>query len=122
MPESFIEGFEALDEVGDLASGVGSTRFGAEVGATTEGTVLVAGTASLWSKQGAGAIGMGFQGLATRGADAFRRVEGLGFRDQRGFAGEPEMTAAGPARAIAMQRSPLESDVDRTQFGESFGI
>lgn len=122
MPELFIEHLEPLDEIGDLLSRIRSTRLGAEVGATAEGTVLVDGATPVRSEQGTGTFGMRLHGRTTRGAHSLGRVERFRFRHLRRPPGEPEMATARAQQAITMGRTSLDRRIDRAQFGDRLGI
>jgi hypothetical protein len=101
--EAFIEGFEALDQIGDVFARIHAAGLGAEVGAAAERAVRIDGAAAVASQQRAGAVGVWFEDFAAAGAHAFGGMESLATREQGRVAGDAKMAAAGAHLALAGQ-------------------
>lgn len=110
--ELFIEGFETMDQVGEVFARVHAAGGFAEVGAAAKRTMRIDSAAAISAQQRAGTVWMRLKLGATAGADAFRQIQSLAEGEERGFAGEAEMAAAAAELAVAGQGTALDFGVD----------
>jgi hypothetical protein len=110
--EFFVEGFEAVNEIGQVFSRVHASGGFTKVGAAAEGAMRINGAAAIAAEQWAGPIGVSFELSAATGADAFGEVQSLTEGEKRRFAGEAKMAAATAELAITREGAALDLGID----------
>jgi hypothetical protein len=121
--EVAVDFFEAVDEVEDLAAGMGAAGGLAEVGAAAEGAGFVdeaAGGAGI--EQGTGSVVADGEGFAAGGAEGFGGDEGFAAREVGDFAGELELATPGAEGALALEGAGCEVGVDFFHRGGGVGF
>jgi len=98
--EFFIEGFETMNEIGEVFARVHAAGGFAEVGAAAKRPVRIDGAAAIAAQQRAGPVRMWLELDAAAGADAFGQVERLTQGEQRGPARESEVAASAAKLAV----------------------
>ena len=92
MLKFFVQGLKALNQVGHLFSGIGTSGGLAEMGAAAKGTVLVDRAFTVYTEEWTGAIGVGLQFHPARGSHAFGCTERLCLQQRLPHAQPPGLT------------------------------
>ena len=114
--ETFVESFEALDEIRDMFAWIHATGFGTIVGAAAERAVLIDGAASVAPQEGAGSVRVGFECLAPAGTDSEGCVQSLPTGEHGRVTCQPKVTATGAHLTLAGQRPALEIGINCLNF------
>lgn len=114
--EFFIEGFEALDEIGDMLARIWPACGGAKMSAAAEGPMGVDGAATVPAKHGARSIIARRNFFSTTGPNAERGECGLAQGEHGCFSSEMKLAALRARNAGAFQRAFFEFGVYRGDF------
>ncbi len=122
MLKFFVQGLKALNQVGHLFSGIGTSGGLAEMGAAAKGTVLVDRAFTVYTEEWTGAIGVGLQFHPARGSHAFGCKERLCHRHEGSHAGEAKVTATGAEHTFTLEGPPFDFCINILQLGFEDGI